>query len=600
LDESILLGVPDCAAQLLLKDGGVFLCPLLTTRKFVDFCKKRGVEISTQRLLNFEKMGIFSPVFRLLAPTEERSQMSIPLTDPAWFARGWAFDTTSSQSNWAPNNETNESEAYYSQFQIASLHFALNRFTVSMQLEGFILDNQHDEAAWLGRGKQLFEITKEGINTGGATNKFRPSIDLLCQFISDRYFPHTQGNQRTIIVRDGGYSSDKWTITNGLNWKWREYARAWQPKLAEQKFDLNPERLRHAYESLARQQAWNDPLEKWYQLMAFVSPRQRAKLKGAALAADTMRSGAAMLGLLYKDLYGTELPGPNETTGTILTHMPELEVRTDARRHLELVVNQFDLNPRPKLTLFLEGQSEEVVVKAIFERYFGAPHGTHEIEIIMLGGVDNATGGKEDRYRAVLRLVDYLHYNQTFTFLILDNENYARRLKKAASKHKSVLHNKRFATRVEYIKVWKTSFEFDNFSASEIAGALNKISSKGSVFTTSDIQTCRKEQNPGSELSKLYKSRIGRGLNKPDLSLQLVETMFSETCRRKIQSRPLIKVLERVAKLAARNPFPVMDEVWEQNQVSSFLGKRRFRPARPKRQKQENRSAQKLPAARDP
>ena len=206
-----------------------------------------------------------------------------------------------------------------------------------------------------------------------------------------------------MTVSDGGHSFDAWTVTNGLKWKWREYARAWHPKHAEQEFSLTQGKLKHAYEALASQQAWDDPLEKWYQLIAFVSPRQRAKLKGAALAAETMRSGAAMLRLLYKDLYGAELPDPNETTGTIRTHTPELEVRGDARRHLEFVVNQFDLNPRPKLTLFVEGQSEEVAVKAIFDRYFGASHGTHSIEIIVLGGVDNATGSKDDRFRAILR-----------------------------------------------------------------------------------------------------------------------------------------------------------------------------------------------------
>lgn len=115
----------------------------------------------------------------------------------------------------------------------------------------------------------------------------------------------------------------------------------------------------------------------------------------------------------------------SRSTG-IFVHMPELEARGDVRRHLEFVANRYDLNPRSKLTLFVEGPSEDWAVRQIFERYFGVPAGTLAIEIIVLSGVDNATGTAEDRYRAILRLVDYLHHHQTFAFPILDNERYAR------------------------------------------------------------------------------------------------------------------------------------------------------------------------------
>ena len=161
-------------------------------------------------------------------------------------------------------------------------------------------------------------------------------------------------------------------------------------------------------------------------------------MKGDALRAETLRSGAHMLRLLYKDLYDEELPHPNEVTGKIITPIPELETRKDTRRYLELVVNRYDLNPQPTVSLILEGASENLAVGAIFEQYFGAHPGKYGIEIIVLGGVDVATGAKEDRFRAVIRLIDYLHYHQTFTFLILDNERYARKLRAEAQKAKSI------------------------------------------------------------------------------------------------------------------------------------------------------------------
>jgi hypothetical protein len=45
--------------------------------------------------------------------------------------------------------------------------------------------------------------------------------------------------------------------------------------------------------------------------------------------------------------------------------------------------------------------------------------------------------------------------------------------------------------------------------------------------------------------------------------------------RRKIESRPIIKTLERVARLAALNPFPTTYEIWEINQAFKHLGMKR-------------------------
>ncbi len=135
-----------------------------------------------------------------------------------------------------------------------------------------------------------------------------------------------------------------------------------------------------------------------------------------------------MLRLLYTDLYGKDLPHPNEVSRTIITPLPEVEVRKDTRRHLEFVANRFGVNPQPRLCLLVEGASEQAAVTRIFEACYGAHPGRYGIEIIPLGGVSVATGNrKDDRFSAVIRLVDYLHHHQTFALLILDNEGYAMR-----------------------------------------------------------------------------------------------------------------------------------------------------------------------------
>ena len=170
--------------------------------------------------------------------------------------------------------------------------------------------------------------------------------------------------------------------------------------------------------------------------------------------------------------------------------------------------------------------------------------------------------------------MDYLHHHQTFTFLILDNENYAKRLKDEARKAKSIHAQRRYVTRPEYIQIWRRSFEMDNFSATEIAAALSALALGKVRFTRSQVTTCLHQTSPMASLDDLYKKKTGRDIPKLKLAEQLVDGMLARGVRRRIENRPIVQTLERVVTLAARNPFPTMLNVWEHNQSSKYLAKK--------------------------
>lgn len=570
-----LLSVPKSAALSILKTGGVLTCELLSSDRFLKFCQDRGFSIKQDRLLQFEGLGIFRPVFRVKATEEVSSLLKIPLKeDDQWFDNGWAWDTTGLKTDYEiPEKNNREHEAYYSEFQIYDLEVALSAMTLNVQLDSYltpfgkVVDWNKNGENWLKYANSALDNLK--------SSDYRLAVALLCQFISDRYYPETQGDQRSIRISAGNYS-DRWIRIFDLDWDWYDYSKNWKPEKVEKLFELTPEKLEQVYTGLACSQSHSDPIEKWYQLTQFISIGERLKLKGKALYAETLRSAAHMIRMLYKDLYKDELDHPNEVASTVITHVPELEVREDVRRYLEFVVNRYNLNPQPILTLFVEGESEEAAISMIFNKYVGSHIGIYGIEIINLHGVDTATGNKkEDRFRAILRLIDYLHHHQTLTFLILDNENYANRLKKEAKKAKSMQHGKRYITRPEYIKIWQDCFEFDNFSCSEISEALNVLA-KGQVkFSRSEVILCKKSDNSGAALSTLYKQKTGFGLKKVELNTNLTLAMLAEKKGKKLTNRPIIQTLERVAKLAIRNPFPIMREDWENNQSSKYLGKKR-------------------------
>lgn len=517
---------------------------------------------------------MFFPIFRAKKLRNKNDRIQLPLEGNAnYFKIGALCDPFLNSTDLSRKLKSSQYESYYSVFQLDHLNDVLSLLTLEVHLDGFILE-KGKRIDWKKNGEKWEEVIKYSLQVA-KDGEHRRGIATLCQCISNRYFPVANGDQRKINIPVGPrHSFDPWISIYDANWDWNKYARSWNSNEIEQVFNLNPSKLLDLYEWLSFSQRAKDPLESWYQLVQFVPPAKRKKLKGEALYADSLRCAANMLRLLYKDLYGEDLPVPNEVGLQMRTHIPEKIVRSDVRRYMEFVVNQYDLNPQPRLTLFVEGQSEEIAISYIFEKYFGAHHGKFGIEIVNMHGNENMTGGKKGAYIAILKLIDYLHHHQIITFIIIDNEGFASNLKKNAKKYKSIHSKKRYVTRDDYIKVWKDCFEFDNFSCREIAKALTQLTGASIKFLAAEVKNCKSQKNSMSQLESLYKQRTGCTLNKPKLSEILAKNMINKDGRVNLSNKPLIKILDRIASLALRNPQPTMQEIWEENQSSSYLGKR--------------------------
>ncbi len=296
--------------------------------------------------MRLERLGLFSPIFRVRTPQVDYPLFHIPVRrGNNWFTNNWAWDTTGIPQKYeVPDPKDRSQEGYYSVFQIDYLDLVLAEMTIHVQWDSFLdRSGGYRNIDWKRIGNRWMDFAEAHLESL-RSHEYRRSVALLCQYISNRYYPKTQGDQRTLQV-GGGIYSDHWIFLNGHDWDWDREIEEWDPREAARLFRLTPEKLRHAYNGLAIAQAHCDPLERWYQLVQFVAVRERARLKGDALRSETLRSGAHMLRLLHQDLYGEELPHPNETTVRITTHIPELAVRQDARRYLEFVANRFHLNP---------------------------------------------------------------------------------------------------------------------------------------------------------------------------------------------------------------------------------------------------------------
>src|SRR5690606_33707060 len=140
-------------------------------------------------------------------------------------------------------------------------------------------------------------------------------------------------------------------------------------------------------------------------------------------------------------------------------------------------------------------------------------------------------------------------------FILLDNENNAKELKVEAARSHSIFGRRLRIRRPEYIRVWRRSFEFDNFSNTETAAALSEITGRRGRFRVAEVAACRTMNDPGSALGRLFKDKMDYGLPKIPLSAILVAIMLAPSSRKAIGNRPIVRVLERILALAAKNPF---------------------------------------------
>lgn len=278
-----LLSIPKNAGRAIVNEGAAVACPLLGTDRFVKFCMARGVNIDRSRLLRLERLGLFAPVFRVRTPGKNVAHLSIPpAKDNDWFTKRWAWDTTRvGRPHRIPDIGDRTQEGYYSVFQIEHLKIVLSGVNLTVQMDSHIESSESRPPDWAKIGDKWLNLFRQKADSM-RQHEFRRALALLCQFISDRYYPRTQGNQRTIQVSPTLYADD-WISVFPRNWNWYEVVKAWDPQRAEQLFHLTPEKLKHAFEILAVAQEHSDPLSDWYQLTQFVAVRERQRLKGNAL-----------------------------------------------------------------------------------------------------------------------------------------------------------------------------------------------------------------------------------------------------------------------------------------------------------------------------
>jgi len=563
-----------------------FSRPPIPSQNFETICRDREISLSTGQLERLDRTGFFKPLGRYRCQktvikleqtadgikelgklehseqwagmTHERVSAFSPRFLCEYFDRGQVLDSEQVPTDaWSGSEFIN----FYSEFQFYPLWKCLNESRIHSPSidEIFTKSDQELTEEFASTCKFVRSQLPDSIKSLQASK----NTALVCQAISNKYYPLTQTDQRTIQVSSV--------------FDWDEYCRTWNAKQTVEEMGVAPSEIFNMWRHVKSDAYRVDPLREWEDLLKFVAVNEKQRLRGKALLAHSLGTMAAMLELFYEDVFGKPISERYPLQRTIL--LPE-EEPDGTLRELEYVSNKYHLNPRPRLILVVEGESEAEQIPRLIEYRWGHGPSKAGIEILNLKGISKFAGnykktGKPNREGSPLkRLIDDYHNRQTMVYVLLDNEGGAAFVRKELHDAASEYFGKRAVTKEEYIHLWNINYEFDNFGNREIASAMSVLA-PNALFTEREVEQARQDPYPGSALKRLFENKTGCPLSKRSLNKELTSLLIAEAEASGIlPQKPIIDQLHKIIQLAATNHQPTSGETWEANQQSGYFGKK--------------------------
>ena len=420
------------------------ICPLLNTSQFKSFSGKHNIRISSERLEQLERIGLFYPIARFqpfpikvkikktakdryydLGVLEEGEKWDGETIDDfamLTFEKDYLIECLLEGHLWDPcerdylpwdsykkdMDDCFITESYYSKFQIYELNELLSC------LASFNISAEY----WYGKNDSDFESlknrVKEQVNYTAkrCIDKVESSLDIgyISQILSKVYYPYTQTNQRTIRAPI----------------EWESYRKEWNPKEILLLLNISKDDISNACRDIHLEAHHIDPLENWRALVKHIAINEKEKLKDKALLANVFYSMEEMLKLFYKDVTGNSISYnflTNEDWGKRSYGEDTIE---NTYLYLEFLCNKYEINPRPKLILFVEGEGEHEQIPRIALKILGHNFLKLGIQIENLEGVSNFTGKKDEFGGKLLKLIEYFHKKPALLFMCRVMDSYGR------------------------------------------------------------------------------------------------------------------------------------------------------------------------------
>jgi len=510
--------------------------------------------------------------------------------------------------------------SFYSSFQVFWLEILINSFTITINLAGdkkkissnitlvdifntfekgegiFDLDNIENFATKLKETSKekiydlYFDMEKKKQRLLKDYKKFNKLLKLLLSTQSI-YFPYFKSGGGTIWI-------------SGDSEKWREAKRNFdlKPVLINNKLKIQDVAKWYYMLSEKTQNILGIKRDDWVQLWKNIDWRKKEKLDGSSRLGVEYLQCAIMLkriieGYRKKDILDIDEmdnirhddvlkiePSRIDHSGWLLRANRNVRYSDNEKNYYHdrykrsfYLANSFGIDYQPRVMVFVEGRTEEILFPEIFEWYVGNTHENYGIEFININGIARFFGQKisipelNNKYLKgfINNYNNLVSYNlskwQIIPFFIGDNENQITTL---LNDEISISFNKNpypFPKKWQYI--WGISnsnipfkgkdFEMANFNDDEIASVLNNLTKK--QITVKQVADMR---NYGKGIEQIDKAVHNKKIK---IAQKLIENLFNEykdeyanEKNRTIFERPVFKAMFQIANIAKRN-YPPAD-----------------------------------------
>jgi len=598
-----LLHSLDIPIKYYIENEHFIVCSSLPADRFISYCKKRAIPTSRHQLERYEKLGIFHPLFRVRFPKiknkveyiddgaryhrlgklEDNEEWSGDVLEEyadffmekdyalSWLEEGYLWEPSGSRfipsGDFIDEDGARKMESYYSRFQCYHLYELIKQTKFTIHAEWW---SEYDKEKRFEVSEKILEWSRSTIDCFQSSGMPHKAMAELCQVLSNRYYPHTQSDGRSIRVSQSGF----------IEWDWDQYRKSWDAEKVLDELGTSRDEIKKLQKFISAQVDYLDPISAWHELVSFISVEKKERLKREALLAQTMYAMEKMIRLFYFDLTGERLKSPEEREfPKVRQTFFGTEGVIENMDAFEILLNQYHLNPRPRLILIVEGEGEQEQFHRIIRDFYGYKLITLGIEIRCLQGIGNFEGMKPwDKYGALEKFIDYHHSKQTIVYIVLDNERRAKIIREKLIKREAQGPRKRTVTKKEYIHLWEKNIEFDNFSNTEISLAMTRVSESRKVIKEEEIQKSRDAFNKSKDINlmALYKEKCNYGLNKRRLLEELVNYIIdnpdNEVDQKKNLKRGMMRVIWNVIELSQRNRPPQDLEIKDVVQKSDLLG----------------------------
>lgn len=536
----------------------------LEVNKFIGYCKERGLNVNRGYLEDIEREGLFRPIMRVdgyyVNNTTDLKEL---------YENGRVIDPRQKGfvpwANYYEKRERYREEIVHSYYHPYQIYFLKKVLEVGLRLSPFNIPQNNDELVLTIREREKYMSDYLG-KLRKDSKKHEKFVELLL-FIQNKYLPLVKQPGHIIVTGERWYDLQKKVI----------------PKEIVSALSLEAEEIDEYRGSIGRDGLYIDPLRAWYDLIKYIKYDKRQKLRGKALLAQDFYLISDMLALLLEDLTGKKqletgsLDDTMKGCGVIRVYGKELNYVD--RDVLMRFLREYGINPRPRLVLIVEGDTEEVAFP-IIANAMDIPLESCGIQIINIHGVDKHPRALIVDYSTPdIYQVDkeyYIHPERTKVFIIFDREGNERWIKrfikdpddeiekmmkdvlsiiKQKKKNTSAKTNDIFHKHTVKYHIWNKSFEYDNFSDKELSHELNEYGVKhGYQFniTPSEIKNCR---YGNKNLKTFLESRPPdyTSLNKREFGEQIGNFIAKEIKERRNRfenQRPVEKILEEIIRFA--------------------------------------------------